>query len=114
MSHATGAVRFLNGDIFFYEYNGTVDICQPILFKTYEELHENWRTKEWRQCSCKDDEIIKNHERVRIASTYGYGFSWDGFACKKCMCLLSPLEVNYDTETNGLPEWFPNKDAYNR
>lgn len=109
MSHSTGAIKFPDGKIMFYEYNGTVDIAMPHLYETYEELHANWRRRDWKECSCNN---FNNHIRVRIASTYGNGFSWDGFACKECKVLLSPLEANYDTETSGLPEWFPNRKSY--
>src|SRR5215831_6808585 len=103
MSHASGAVLFLDGTIKFFEYNGTVDICQPKLFSTKEELSNNWRTNDWPQCN--DTNHI--HQKVRIATTYGAGFSWNGFACLDCNCLVSPLEVNYDSEENGLPDWYP-------
>lgn len=105
MSHAMGAVLFPDGKIKHFEYNGTIDICQPKLFDSAELVSANWRTTDWPVCSCGDNS--NHHERVRIATTYGRGFSWDGFACNLCNCLLSPLEPNYDTQNEGLPDWYP-------
>ncbi len=112
MSHAQGAVKFPDGKIMFFEYNGTVDICLPHLYETKEQLTDNWRRKDWITCTCGNGNDFTNHVRVRIATTYGYGYSWDGFACKECKCLLSPLDVNYDTETSGLPDWYPGREHY--
>jgi hypothetical protein len=110
MSHSTGAVRFKDGTIKFYEYNGTVDICLPFLYDTMEELKAHWRRSDWIQCNNAEH----RHERVEIASTYGNGFYWNGFACLDCNCLISPLDVNYDTEKSGLPDWYPNKELYDK
>lgn len=104
MSHAVGAIRFPDGLIKFFEYNGTVDVCQPRLFDTQEELRANWRKQEWNVCKCQDTELVE------IASTYGYGFWWFGRACRKHNCItdgFEPLDTN-----RGLPDWFPNKKMY--
>ena len=102
MSHSLGAVLFKDKSIKYFEYNGTVDVCQPKLFSTSKEVYDNWRTNDWPQCNNTEH----NHQKVRIFSSYGKGFSWDGFACLNCDCLLSPLGVNYDTEKSGIPDWF--------
>lgn len=105
MSHSTGAAKFPDGKIFYCEYNGTVDIMLPHLYKTNKEMFENWRRKDWIQCN----NLSHKHIRVRLATTYGGGFSWDGWACLDCLCLISPLDVNYDTEKSGVPDWYPSE-----
>lgn len=111
MSHSNGAAKFNDGKIFHCEYNGTVDIMIPFLYDTTEEMRANWRRPDWITCSNPEGHT---HQRVRLATSYGGGFSWDGFACIDCKCLLSPLEPNYDTLTDGLPEWFPIENTIHR
>lgn len=38
MSHANGEVRFNDGGIKHFEYNGTSDICIPELYDSYEDV----------------------------------------------------------------------------
>ena len=107
MSHAVGAVKFSNGEVFYCEYNGTVDVMKPELYKTRDELNANWRHKGWKSHSKE----CHNEEAVEIASSYGYGFSWSGAACKTCLVITDsydPLDA-----INKLPEWFPDRESYN-
>jgi hypothetical protein len=96
MSHAGGTVTFKDGDILHFEYNGTSDICIPMLYTTEDELSDNWRNGQWRECSCENE-----HEDVIIYSSYGGGFDWHGKACRVCMCITEGLnpdhtDCNYD------------------
>jgi len=95
---------FKNGDVFHYEYNGTVDVCIPQLYKTIDGLEENWRNGEWKECSCGND------EDVEIYSSYGNGGHWKGRACKNCMVITVGFsevdEYGYHTGwERGTPEW---------
>lgn len=102
MSHSTGAVKFQDGTIKWVEYNGTVDVLQPKMFDTPEDLMIQWRTDERPTCNCKGD-------LVEIAVTYGNGFSWPGFACKIHNCVKT-LDPHGFTEEYGLPGWYPEND----
>lgn len=104
MSRANGAVLTKDGKIFYCEYNGTVDVMIPNLYTTRDEMQSNWRTKRFDLCSHPDSH---KKESVKVATSYGYGFSWDGFMCVECNCLVSPLEPDYKTESNELPDWYP-------
>ena len=66
MSHANGEVRFDDGSIKYFEYNGTSDICIPKLYDTYDELIDNWR--KWKQ-----EKVSCNHyeEAIEIYTDYG-------------------------------------------
>jgi hypothetical protein len=106
MSHSQGAVLFTDSTTLWCEYNGTVDIMLPNLFVTNDELHASWRKQVWASpCKCKG-------EKVRVATSYGGGFSWDGKACRLHKVLLDgyqPHPYNEDEDSHyedGEPEWF--------
>lgn len=110
MSHANGLVKFKDGTILHYEYDGTMDICEPRLYISYERMRENWRK------SIKNDEnLICNHELedVEIYTDYADGSFWPGTACRRCMMLitgkdphnLKDKEGNYIDYTDGTPDW---------
>jgi hypothetical protein len=83
MSHALGALKFEDGTIRYYEYDGTSDIVLSHHYATEEEVSENWREGEWLDCSCGKE------ESVSIFTKYGYGFYIDGKACKNCNSVAS-------------------------
>lgn len=121
MSNANGAVRFNDGAVMFYEYQGTSDVCNPILRKTLSDVSHWWRKHDeeaharWK--ACKHD-----GEEVTIYSDYGGGFCWPGRACRECSCITQntmPWEDMYEggeyfragsrepkyAITDGRPEW---------
>lgn len=104
MSHSMGKVTLEDGTKYYCEYNGTVDIMLPFLYKTPEEVHNNWRRRDWINCNNPEHKQTK----VKIYSDYGYGFDWDGTICIECMCIIGPLEPDYNTITdydeNSRPE----------
>jgi hypothetical protein len=111
MSHATGAVRFSNNEIYYCEYNGTVDVMLPKLFNTYEEMEVEWRKQIWSVCKDKTHQ----HQVVEIATSYAGGFSWIGKACIICKTITDYFSIVDHDEVyyhDSLPEWFPNRDAY--
>lgn len=109
MSHANGQVRFPDGLVLHFEYNGTVDVCISNLRNTNVEVWEHWRQQEWLECKCGRD------EQVDIANDYGGG-SWspNGRACRHCRAItFDPVPAfMYDNqngeieEFDGLPEWW--------
>lgn len=109
MSHANGQVRFQDGLILHFEYNGTSDVCISNLRDTNEEVWSHWRQQEWLKCDCGRD------EEVEIANDYGDG-SWspNGKACRHCRAItFDPFPAYmYDNESgviqelDGLPDWW--------
>lgn len=98
MSHAHGKVVFEDKHVLYYEYDGTVDRVCPKLWDTVEDVSKNWREPEpfSRTCTCGKD------EPVVIDSDYGFGFHWNGRACRTCKVITQGLEpYSYD---NGLAE----------
>jgi hypothetical protein len=96
VSHSSGKVKFEDGTELWFEYNGTVDVCMPMLYSTIEELDESWRKGPYRMdCTCGSDET------VTINSNYGSNHKWNGKACRNCMCItegLNPYEDKPDPD----------------
>jgi hypothetical protein len=94
-------VRFNDGTVMHYEYNGTSDVTVSALWDTYEEMYKHWRGDDWNECGCGQD------EPVRLFTDYGDGFSWDGRACRHCRSITAG-RMPYDDDRpieNGTPEW---------
>lgn len=108
MSSAGGKVRFNDGMVMYFRYDGTCDICQSQLFETEEERNTKWRKE--------DDFVAGNYkwESVIIANNYAYGYYWEGKATKEGWIhpdSLIPYDYQDDgtvlnKETEGLPDWF--------
>lgn len=81
MSHAMGKIRFQDGEVWYYEYNGTVDYAISYIHRTKEDVIMYWRTYEHKECECG------RKEPVSIYSSYGGGFYFDGEACRNCKSL---------------------------
>ena len=103
MSYADGEVRFKDGAIKHFKYNGNADICVRNLFDTYDEMLEKWEKICWNECTCKPTE----KEEVEIYSSYGCGFHWKGTACRKCMVITSGADTCEDNVRiiYEIPEW---------
>jgi hypothetical protein len=100
MGIANGLVKFSDGTIKHFVFDGSADVCIPRLYDTYEKMTENWRMFNGKPISC-------NHvkEPVEMCTDYG-DFYWQGTACRKCMMILEgedPFEQKYQ---KGIPEWF--------
>lgn len=105
MGHSIGAVKFNDDKILYYEYNGSVSVVLPKLYETEDDVHDNWRENPAADCVCGNDEA------VRIMTTYGGGFSWNGRACRSCYAITDGFmpfndceAVDYDKRA---PEWSP-------
>ena len=99
MSHAYGQVKFQDGTVKHFEYNGTSDYAIPKLYNIKKEVSINWRTFPKSRCSCGKD------EKVEIMTLYGDGFWWEGRACKFCMTITAGFEPDIDNFHDGIPEW---------
>ncbi len=112
MSHSYGAVRFDDGTIYHFEYNGTVDVCLPRLWKTIEEVTNHWREHIWPEHPSDCNKI----EDVIMATTYGGGFGWKVQACKEHMLIVDGhsheglAEEEYSSQYDGLPDWYPDRE----
>ena len=101
MSHAHGKVKFEDGTVLYYEYDGTVDLACTALRSSRKEVSEHWRADNMAECECGSPP-----EKVRIAADYGNGFSWDGAACRGCMSITGGIEPKYaDNFEDGMPGW---------
>lgn len=109
MSHSSGRVKFKDGTIMHFEYDGTVDICMNPLFDTYEEMDKNWRNY---SISRNDKCTCGNEETAEIATCYGGGFYWVGKACKYCKLILDPnVSFFFHKTYNNLPDWWELENA---
>ena len=108
MSHSTGLVRFPDGTVRWFEYDGTTDYVRPKLYNTQKELSDNWR-EEYRhsdcECRCKRPSLEYNEHRVELFADYGYGFTFEGGACPVCNAIIWPRVVDYSLVTRQKPEW---------
>ncbi len=102
MSHAYGQVRFCNGTVMHFEYDGTTDRCINPLRDTVKEVVKNWRKyiDSEKTCTCDQDE-----EPVEIATDYGDGHHWHGMACKACKVITKGMLY-----IDGLPDWWVDTD----
>ena len=101
MSKATGAVRFPDGKVMFYLYNGTSEVAISHLYDNMQGVVDSWGKSPWLVCSCPA------MEPVEIYSSYGGGFTYPGEACRTCRALHGPRYTPeaVDATVNGEPEW---------
>lgn len=116
MSHSTATFRLSDGTIYYGEFNGTVDVLLPFIYKTEEERNNNWRPHSWKYCSNPKEH---KHEKAEVAVTYGGGWNWIITICRECMVAIDPLSLECmgsDTEfsfpNDGIPDWYPNRELY--
>jgi hypothetical protein len=99
MSHSTGAIKFKDETIRYYEYNGTSDVVISHHYKTLDEVSENWKQGEWVECGCGKE------ESVSLYTQYGGGFYIEGIACKTCLSVRSK-DSDFDIiESNETNHW---------
>jgi hypothetical protein len=101
VSHATGAVRFPDGKVMFYLYNGSSEVAISHLYDTMQGVVDSWGKSAWLVCSCP------KMEPVEIYSSYGGGFTYPGEACRTCRALHGPRYTPeaVDATVNAEPEW---------
>ena len=81
MSHAQGTVTFKDGEVWWFEYNGTSSFAIPDIYPTKEEMQANWRKGECKECTCGKLEL------ATIEADYGRGIKWEGEACRSCKAI---------------------------
>lgn len=99
MSHSLGAIKFQDGIIRYYEYDGTSDIVISHHYATAQEVFDNWRNHKWLDCKCV------NNEPVSIYTSYGDGYYIDGSACKKCNSVQSNEMFFHIIEPYETDDW---------
>jgi hypothetical protein len=94
-----GAVRFSDGQVWFYEYNGTSDYTISHLYATPKEVSENWRSdNDLGDCKCG------RAEELEAYTNYGGGYYLEVKACKHCKTIVS--EPDFDIiESNDTDHW---------
>ncbi len=79
MSHSLGAIKFADGEIWYYEYNGTCDVIVSHIYPTSQQVDVNWRNHEWiKECICGSEEDVEIFSDYTLKYTYGK-------ACRKCL-----------------------------
>ena len=104
MSHAYGQVRFQDGLIMHFEYDGTSGHCISNLRDTHQQVSDNWRKSESLECLCGRDEPVK------IATDYGPGLNSDGRACRHCRAITKDPLCSWENASRaysrGEPDWW--------
>lgn len=101
MSSATGQVRFFDGVIMWFRYDGTGDVCIDPLWENQSGLSKNWRSEpDMAPCLCGQDEPCD------IACNYGAGMLWSGRACRKCRVFTLGDDMIDVDEQYDLPSWW--------
>jgi hypothetical protein len=81
----------------YFEYNGTVDFTCTRMYPSTQEMLDNWRADNMRDCTCG-----YQSEDVVLYTTYGKGFHWAAKACFKCMAITDGLQS--DDSIDGRPD----------
>lgn len=114
MSSCIGAIKFRDGEIRYYEYDGTVDCVTSHSYRTPQEVWDSLHNHLICECTCGHEEACS------IYSPYGSGFYIEGKACKLC-CSIRPGEVNegyfdiiapQDTDDWAKDVYKENEDGY--
>ena len=103
MSHASGQVRFPDGQVMYYEYNGTSDVVCNCLYHKKADMLKNWRNHPHNRCTCGHD------EPVEIACNYADGIMWQGRACRLCRAVTDGYGMGTDDcreYVDGMPGWW--------
>jgi hypothetical protein len=107
MSHALGAVKFPDGRVYFFEYDGTECVALNRLYETEREVEDNWRSHRSGACRCRPGRAA--WVEIEIMTLYGAGFHWSGTGCANCRKIVlgtDPYAKGVVTH-DGHPDWSP-------
>lgn len=112
MSHADGYVKFKSGEIKFFIYHATCDLCNTKLFDSREKGWEAWLSHEYlmEDCTCGNAP-----EEAEVFVYYADDATWKILACEKCNVLvdrLCPFESN--AIWGKTPDWIKKMDEENK
>lgn len=103
MSSAYGQVRFSDGTVYYTKYVGFYDLMCPELNEYSDGSWRDWDNEDClKEPDCTSSCSI---ETVEVATDYGGGGTWKGFACKEHASLLSK-EPPKDSWTESVPQWW--------
>lgn len=92
MSNNTGAVRFPDKEIWYFEYEGVSDTVSSHIYPTTEEVSANWRKHQWMECTCAEEEPVSIY--------IGYGDYAIGLACRRCKSVATHSTDEYGSFTS--------------
>ena len=102
MSRALGQVRFADGAVFHYIYEGTGDTVVPKLYSSSKEAWAAWAgdiDEMYIRCECAGESVV-------IANDYGDGSFWAGRACREHLNISDGPWISPYDETDGHPDWW--------
>jgi hypothetical protein len=106
VSYAHGAVRFSDGTIKYFEFNGYEDYCYRKLFDEKHKLSPAGSDNLlFTECSCGQES-----EYVEMVTEDCGGFYWKGTACRNCMVItggVRPKGIVW-----GYPDWIDANGFY--
>jgi hypothetical protein len=108
VSRASGYVRFPDGEIKAFIYDGTVDVVYPALFKTSIEAWGAYRSvkdgnEAW--AAVFEPEAVRVEEEVEVYSDYGSGFWWKATATRNRILTKLDWDDFYEDLHDGAPSW---------
>lgn len=86
MSHQQGDVLIDGKIVGYFEYDGTSDFARQRVFRTQEELCENWRKDQGSKCCHSEDH--SNIIDVTLHAHYGNGLLWNSRICTDCLWIV--------------------------
>lgn len=90
ISHANGLCQLADGTSYYFEYNGTCDVCCTRLYRDVEQLNINWRKDNKRKCNCHPNEKLLK-EAILSTDYAGWHFLWMTTICDKCMSITGKI-----------------------
>ena len=90
MSRANGLCQTVHGDLYYFVYDGTSDMCYTRLYyssKLYDET--TWLFDDnTAECNCSD----KDETPCILSTDYGkMRFLFQSMACEKCLCITGRI-----------------------
>lgn len=95
MSHSSGTVTFPDGQVKYFEYNGTCDVARRGLYDTMDEMKKYWR-KEQPHVPKRLEESYEDEVEVEVETHYGGGIEWTSRASISKMIITGPTNDRID------------------
>ncbi|MFZ0829174.1 MAG: putative immunity protein [Verrucomicrobiia bacterium] len=101
MSHASGLVRFEDGTLRHFLYDGTNDFPLPKLWASSDAAWGHRREEDrHKKCTCG-----RPPESVEAFTFYGRGFEWPTTACRRCRVIVDCTTPSELGTLHGVPDW---------
>ncbi len=90
----------------YFEYNGTCDIAMPRVYRTMDEVSDNWRDRLGLQPAWDEPDCGCEKTHVVLHADYGDGIDWDSEVCFEHMRITGRLEPHpYYENDDWCPPW---------